>query len=178
MSTPTTPAVILRPATVDDVPQILTFIHALAAYEREPPSTVAATIPSLTSTLGFTGGPAYARTILAFTPTGEPAGMALYFNNYSTWRAKPGIYLEDLWVEEKYRGRGYGTALLARLAKEVGEIGGGRLEWSVLKWNEPSIKFYESIGAQNMGKEWQVMRVDGKALEELAEKGPVAEWKV
>ena len=71
----------------------------------------------------------------------SPAGMALFFHNYSTWRAAPGIYLEDLFVREKYRGRGYGTALIAALAREVVSINGGRLEWSVLKWNTPSIKF-------------------------------------
>lgn len=88
---------------------------------------------TLTETLGFGGGKAYAHTILAFTPEKEPAGMALYFNNYSTWRAKPGVYLEDLFVRPQYRGKGYGTALLARLAKVVQDINGARLEWSVLK---------------------------------------------
>lgn len=71
----------------------------------------------------------------------SPAGIALYFHNYSTWRAAPGIWLEDLFVREKYRGRGYGTALITALAKEVEKINGGRLEWSVLKWNTPSINF-------------------------------------
>jgi GNAT superfamily N-acetyltransferase len=114
-----------------DVPLILALIHALAAYEREPPSTVKATEASLTDTLF--GATPYAKVILAFTPAGEPAGMALYFNNYSTWRAAPGIYLEDLFVYEEFRGLGYGTALLAALAKEVLQIHGKRLEWSVLK---------------------------------------------
>lgn len=98
--------------------------------------------------------------------------MALYFTSYSTWRAAPGIYLEDLFVYEEFRGKGFGTALLARLAREVQKIGGKRLEWSVLKWNEPSIRFYESIGAINLGTEWQVMRVTDKALEELVKRGP------
>lgn len=95
--------------------------------------------------------------------------MALYFYNYSTWRAKPGIYLEDLFVRESERGSGYGQRLLGMLAKEVVEMDGGRLEWSVLKWNEPSIKFYERIGAKAMS-EWQVMRVDGEGLVKLAER--------
>jgi GNAT superfamily N-acetyltransferase len=93
----------------------------------------------------------------------------LYFYNYSTWRARPGIYLEDLYVRESERSNGYGQKLLGTLAKEVVELGGGRLEWSVLKWNEPSIKFYEKIGAKAMG-EWQVMRVDGEGLGELAKR--------
>jgi GNAT superfamily N-acetyltransferase len=93
----------------------------------------------------------------------------LYFYNYSTWRARPGIYLEDLYVRSSERGLGYGQRLLGELAKEVVDIGGARLEWSVLKWNEPSIKFYERIGAKAM-TEWQVMRVDGEGLVELAKR--------
>lgn len=88
--------------------------------------------------------------------------MALFFNNYSTWRAAPGIYLEDLFVRPEFRGQGYGKRLLGELALEVKKIGGKRLEWSVLKWNEPSIKFYKSVGAQQM-EEWVGMRVDTEA---------------
>lgn len=97
--------------------------------------------------------------------------MALYFYNYSTWRASAGIYLEDLYVRESERGKGYGGKLLSILAKEVVEMEGARLEWSVLKWNEPSIKFYEgpSVGAKAMDG-WQTMRVDGEALVKLAKK--------
>lgn len=93
--------------------------------------------------------------------------MALYFYNYSTWRAKPGIYLEDLFVQPSERGKGYGKRLLVELAKEVVAMDGGRLEWAVLKWNEPSIKFYESIGASAMN-EWVGMRVTGDGLTKLA----------
>lgn len=93
--------------------------------------------------------------------------MALYFTNYSTWRAAPGIYLEDLFVRPEFRGRGYGKKLLQELAKETRRIGGERLEWSVLKWNEPSIKFYKGIGAQQMD-EWVGMRVDNEALDIMA----------
>lgn len=109
-----------------------------------------------------------ARCLLLF-PRGadEPAGMALYFYNYSTWRARAGIYLEDLFVREGQRGRGFGTRLLVALAREVVAMEGGRLEWSVLKWNEPSIKFYEGLGARMMS-EWVGMRVDGEALVKLA----------
>lgn len=132
-----------------DVPIILHLIEALAHYEHAS-SSVQATESSLSSTLSFapfsdppTQTPGYARTLLLFTPdpNPEPAGMALYFYSYSTWRGAPGIYVEDLFVKEEYRGRGYGTRLLGELAREVVSIGGRRLEWSVLDWNEPSIKF-------------------------------------
>ena len=93
--------------------------------------------------------------------------MALYFYNYSTWRAKAGIYLEDLFVSPSARGKGYGKRLLVELAKQVVAADGGRLDWVVLKWNEPSIKFYKSIGATAMD-EWVGMRVDREALVKLA----------
>ena len=93
----------------------------------------------------------------------------MYFYNYSTWRSRHGIYLEDLFVRETERRHGYGQILLGTLAKEVVETNGGRLEWSVLKWNKPSIDFYESIGAKAM-TEWMTMRVDGEGLKELAKK--------
>ena len=93
--------------------------------------------------------------------------MALYFTNYSTWRGAPGIYLEDLFIRPEYRGRGYGKRMLQELAKGTKKIGGQRLEWSVLKWNEPSIKFYKAIGARPMD-EWMGMRVDGEALDKMA----------
>jgi GNAT superfamily N-acetyltransferase len=97
------------------------------------------------------------------------AGLALYFYNYSTWRSSPGIYLEDLFIVPAERKKGYASLLLAELAKEVVDMGGGRLEWSVLKWNEPSIRFYEgeTVGAKMMS-EWVGMRVDGEALVRLA----------
>lgn len=93
--------------------------------------------------------------------------MALYFYNYSTWRSRHGIYLEDLFVQPSERGKGYGKRLLVELAKQVVASNGGRLEWAVLKWNEPSINFYQSIGASAM-TEWVGMRVDGPALDKLA----------
>lgn len=93
--------------------------------------------------------------------------MALYFTNYSTWRGAPGIYLEDLFVRPEYRGKGYGKRLLQEMARETKRIGGQRLDWSVLKWNEPSINFYKAIGAQPMD-EWMTMRVDDEALDKMA----------
>lgn len=109
----------------------------------------------------------------AATPSGKEqiAGMALFFNNYSTWLAKPGIYLEDLFVRPAFRKRGYGKALLQALARECVANDFGRLEWSVLRWNKPSIDFYESetIGALSSRDEWEGMRVTGPALVKLAE---------
>lgn len=94
--------------------------------------------------------------------------MALYFYNYSTWRAKPGIYLEDLYVSPSERKKGYGKRLLVELAKEVVTMKGGRLEWSVLKWNEPSIRFYEDIIGATRMEEWVGMRVDKEGLVKLS----------
>jgi GNAT superfamily N-acetyltransferase len=163
----------------------LRLIIELATYEKEA-SSVEATPDKLLSTISFAPGPSSPREgepdissarparCLMITPlnSSTPVGLALYFHNYSTWRAAPGIYLEDLYVQPDQRGKGYGKALLQALAKEVVAIKGGRLEWSVLKWNEPSIKFYESqaIGAKGM-TEWLGMRVDGEGLIKLANSG-------
>lgn len=108
-----------------------------------------------------------ARCLLLISPAGAAVGMALYFYNYSTWRSRAGIYLEDLYVRPTERGKGYGTRLLSALAKQLVSMGGFRLEWAVLKWNEPSIDFYKSLGAQAMD-DWVGMRVDGESLAELA----------
>ncbi|MGB3683233.1 MAG: GNAT family N-acetyltransferase, partial [Rubrobacteraceae bacterium] len=107
-----------------------------------------------------------AEALLAYTDD-EPAGFALFFHNFSTFIGRPGIYLEDLYVRPEYRGAGIGRALLIHLAKLAKERGCGRLEWWVLDWNEPSIGFYESLGAVAMD-DWTVYRVTGNALEELA----------
>ncbi|KAF4125481.1 Ribosomal protein S18 acetylase RimI [Geosmithia morbida] len=152
-------------------------IQALADYEHES-NAVKATVQSLEDTLAFsTDGTAQtleptsptrpARCLVLSTPEGEPAGIALYFYNYSTWRSVGGIYLEDLFVRPAQRGKGYGKRLLVELARQVVEMKGARLEWSVLKWNEPSIKFYQSIGAKAMD-EWVGMRVDNDGLDRLA----------
>ncbi|KAI9052995.1 hypothetical protein LZ554_003265 [Drepanopeziza brunnea f. sp. 'monogermtubi'] len=184
----------IRHARREDVPTILQLIQELAAYEKES-DAVEATPALLLQTIAFAPPPLPntmasstpssppdpdattisaarpARCLLLFAPDGGPAGMALYFYNYSTWKARPGIYLEDLFVREEHRGRGYGQRLLAELAREVVAMDGGRLEWCVLKWNAPSIGFYESgrVGARAMS-EWQTMRVDGEALMSLAER--------
>src|SRR5690606_19696073 len=119
---------------------------------------------SLRSTLF---GPKPFAEVLLIEEGGRAHGFALFFHNYSTFLAKPGIYLEDLFVDPAQRGKGYGKALLARLAAIAVERGCGRLEWSVLDWNQPSIDFYLALGARPMD-EWTVYRVDGTVLETLA----------
>ena len=153
----------IEPATEGDAALILRFIRGLAAYENLLDACVA-TEEALHRTL-FGERPA-AEVLLAFW-NNEPAGFALYFSSYSTFLAKPGIYLEDLFVEPEVRGHGIGTALLARLARVAVERNCGRLEWSVLDWNEPSIGFYRSLGAVAMD-EWTGYRLTDAALERLA----------
>ena len=154
-----------------DVPTILQLINELAAYEKAS-HEVLATPETLLATLSFPSNPqkGYAKTFLIIDPDGHCGGMALYFNNYSTWRASPGIYLEDLFIRPNYRKRGYGKRLLGELARETLAIGGKRLEWSVLKWNKPSLDFYESLGAVRM-EEWVGMRVERDGLEKMSELG-------
>jgi GNAT superfamily N-acetyltransferase len=152
----------IRPARADDCAQILSFIQHLAEYERLAHACVA-TEEQLRSSLF--GTMPYAEALLAFE--GDTAvGFALFFHNYSTFLAKPGIYLEDLFVEPEHRGKGYGKALLRSVAALAVERGCGRLEWSVLNWNTPAIDFYWSLGAEPM-HEWTVQRVTGEALELL-----------
>ncbi|KAF1913105.1 GCN5-related N-acetyltransferas-like protein [Ampelomyces quisqualis] len=166
----------IRHATREDVSTILSLIQELADHE-EASSSVEATVESLERTLlhhdpatdTFSAG-GYAKTLLLTDPDGTIAGMALYFYNYSTWTSLPGIYLEDLFVKPAYRKKGYGKALLKALAQQVVDIGGKRLEWSCLTWNEPSLQFYQSeiIGAKKKDA-WVGLRVDGDALRKLAD---------
>jgi GNAT superfamily N-acetyltransferase len=151
----------IRSATAADVPLILSFIRALAEYEKLT-HEVEATEGKLRATLFPESGRGAAECAIAFA-SGEPAGFALFFSNYSTFLAKPGLYLEDLFVKPELRGRGIGKALLLHLAKLANTRGCGRMEWSVLDWNEPAIAFYESIGARRM-REWQICRLTGPAL--------------
>ena len=154
----------IRPATAADVPLILRFIRSLATYEKLLPE-VEATEAKLAATL-FGPRPA-AECILAFAEGGVPAGFALFFTNYSTFLARPGLYLEDLYVEAEWRGRGIGTALLLHLARLANERGCGRMEWNVLDWNQPAIDFYESLGAVRK-TEWTTCRLSGPALTRYA----------
>lgn len=152
----------IRFATGADAPVILRFIRALAEYEKLAHECVA-TEEALRATLF--GDRPYAE-VLLIEEGGATHGFALFFHNYSTFLARPGIYLEDLFVDPAQRGKGYGKALLAKLAEIAVARGCGRLEWSVLDWNQPSIDFYLSLGARPM-EEWTVYRLDGDALEAL-----------
>lgn len=153
----------IRFAQAADTPVILGFIRALAVYEKLEADCVA-TEESLRATLF---GPRPYAEVLLIEEGGKAQGFALFFHNYSTFLARPGIYLEDLFVDPAARGKGYGKALLAKLAEIAVERGCGRLEWSVLDWNQPAIDFYLSLGARPMD-EWTVYRVDGAALGALA----------
>ncbi|HFA51133.1 MAG TPA: GNAT family N-acetyltransferase [Bacteroidetes bacterium] len=155
----------IRPATKADVPTILDFINGLAEYEKLQHEVVA-TEALLTETLF--GEKKTAEVLIAFEDN-IPAGFALFFHNYSTFLGRPGIYLEDLFVNPKFRGKGYGKKLLARLAKIAVERNCGRLEWSVLDWNTPAIDFYKKLGAGPM-EGWTTFRLTGDKLNELAKK--------
>jgi GNAT superfamily N-acetyltransferase len=177
VSTPSSSAVQIRQATVADVPLILSFIRQLAEYERLL-HAVKATEETLRATL-FGPTPS-AEVLIAESPDGPsgaptPVGFALFFQNYSTFLAQPGIYLEDLFVVPAARGRGVGRDLLQRLAQISVARGCGRLEWAVLDWNAPAIGFYRRMGAVPM-EEWTVFRLTGRPLEQLA--GPVQDGPV
>ena len=153
----------IRAATEADAPLILDFIRGLAVYEKLAHEVVA-TEEAFRATV-FVLPPA-AHVVIAEV-NGQPAGFALYFFNYSTFLAKPGLYLEDLFVKPEYRGAGTGKALLLHLAKIANARGCGRMEWTVLDWNEPAIKFYDSLGARRMN-EWKICRLTGPALTQYA----------
>jgi GNAT superfamily N-acetyltransferase len=153
----------IRPARLQDVPVILQLIHDLATYERAP-DEVTATEERLVDVL-FGEKPA-AEVLLAFEEE-SPVGFAVYFYNFSTWLGRPGLYLEDLFVKPEKRGKGYGRSLLIELAKIARDRSCGRMEWAVLDWNEPAIKFYRSLGAKPM-HEWTVFRLIGEEIGKLA----------
>jgi len=157
----------IRPAGRDEVPVVLEFIRDLARYERLE-HEVSATEAQLRAALY--GERRYAEVVFACRGA-EPVGFALYFHNFSTFKGRPGIYLEDLFVRPEARGRGIGKQLLAYLAHTAVERGCARLEWAVLDWNEPSIGFYRSLGAVPMN-EWTVFRLTGEALTLLAGGAP------
>lgn len=153
----------IRPATPDDVPTIVFLIRALSQYEKLE-HEVRMTEDKLRATMF--GPRPYAEAVLA-EDGGKPVGFALFFHNYSTFLAQPGLYLEDLYVLESHRGRGVGKALLVHLAKIAVERNCGRLEWAVLDWNVDAIGFYEKLGAKP-NSEWTVYRLTGDALTGLA----------
>ena len=153
----------IDPATERDVPEILTLIRALAEYERMS-GDVTADEAGLRKSLF---GPAPAAEALIARAGAEPVGFALWFHNYSTFLGRRGLYLEDLFVVPQWRGRGVGRALLTRLAQVAMARDCGRMEWSVLNWNEPAIRFYRGLDAQPMD-EWTVYRLSGDAIARLA----------
>jgi len=153
----------IRPATVADVPRLLELIRGLAAYEKLS-SEVIATEAQLRQHLF---GPHPAAQVRLASVSGETVGFALFFRNFSTFLGRPGIYLEDVFVVPEFRGHGVGRALLAAVARVAVEQNCGRMEWSVLDWNEPAIRFYKSLGAAPMSQ-WTVYRMTREAIENLA----------
>jgi GNAT superfamily N-acetyltransferase len=153
----------IRPATAQDASLIVQLIRELAEYERAPAEAIAT--PEDIIRDGFSRQPKFR--VLVAEWARQPAGFALFFNNYSTWRGRPGVFLEDLFVRPEFRKKGIGKALLARLAKIAVDERCARFEWQVLDWNTPAIEFYQSLGAQVL-KEWRTMRVTGEALGMLA----------
>jgi len=156
---------LIRQAEIDDVPEIFVLIKELADYERLL-NEVVATEDLLRETLF--GKNSNTKILLAYNEK-KVLGFALYFQNFSTFLGRPGIYLEDIFVRDFARGRGIGEALLRSIAKCALEIEGGRLEWSVLDWNELAISFYRKIGAESLN-EWTTFRLTGEKLKKLAEK--------
>ncbi len=155
---------IIRKGTIEDSELILEFIKKLSVYERLS-HQVTATADKIKESI-FSGN-SHVETLLAFYD-GRPAGFALYFFNYSTFKARKGLYLEDLFVNEEERGKGIGKRLLVELARIAREEKCGRFEWSVLDWNEPAINFYKSIGAQAMDG-WTVYRLEEEGINNLSQ---------
>lgn len=149
----------IRPARPEDVPVLLELIHDLAIYEKEP-HAVRNTVEALEQNL-FGANPAIFAHVAV--DSGAVQGFALWFLNYSTWEGVHGIYLEDLYVRPETRGKGFGKALLRTLAEIAVDRGYARVEWCVLNWNEPSIRFYKSLGAVPQD-EWTTFRLTGDAL--------------
>ncbi len=156
----------IRAATVRDIPAIAGLIRALAEYEHLADAVV---LDEDRLRTHLFGPRPYAEVLLA-EELGHVVGFALFFHNYSTFLGRPGIYLEDIFVQPERRGQGYGKALLTAIARLAVERDCGRIEWSVLDWNAPSIAFYRSLGATPKD-EWTTFRLEREAIEALAEKG-------
>jgi len=157
------PELLIRNATIEDASLVLEFIKELARYEKAEEEVIA-TVEDIENNLFSSSTTTKA---LICTSGQTPIGIAIYFLNFSTWLGKNGLYLEDLFVSPGHRGSGAGKKLLKHLAEIAVENDYGRFEWSVLDWNEPAIKFYESIGARAQS-EWVGYRLDGKALLDFA----------
>ena len=160
----TPPRFSIRRAEIDDISTSLSLIRELAEYERAPDDVVA-TEAGLREVL-FGAAPA-AQVLIAYE-NDLAVGFAVFFHNFSTWLGRAGLYLEDLFVRPEHRGKGYGRALLTRLAQIACERGCGRMEWAVLDWNDPAIQFYRKLGAKPMD-EWTVFRLDREGIRRLAE---------
>jgi GNAT superfamily N-acetyltransferase len=158
----------IRPAEACDISLILQLIRELATYERDPHAVVATEADLLRD--GFGERPIFQCLIAELD--GVPAGFAFYFFNYSTWRGRPGIHLEDLFVRPSFRGNGIGKALLIKVAEVAVANHCARFQWDVLDWNQTAIDFYHSLGATFMS-EWRIMRVSGEALAALATGQPI-----
>jgi GNAT superfamily N-acetyltransferase len=156
----------IRAATDSDLPLILALVRELAEYEHLSHEVVATEAGFREALFGERRVPE----VLVGHVDEEPAGFALFFHSFSTFIGRPGIYLEDLYVRPDFRGAGLGKAFLKRLASLARDRGCGRLEWSVLKWNEPAIRFYDSLGATPMDG-WTVYRLAGEELRSLSEHG-------
>jgi len=165
MANTVTEGFVIRPAVEGDVPCILQFIRKLAEYERLSHEMVA-TEEMLRETLF---GERKTAEVIIGEYRQSPVGFAIYFHNYSTFLGRPGIYIEDLYVNEDYRGYGFGFAMLQYIAQLARDRKCGRLEWAVLDWNEPAIRFYQKLGAVAM-KDWTVYRLTGDALPRLAQR--------
>ena len=157
------------PATERDIPLILSFIRKLAEYEKLSHQVVAT---EELLRVGLFGPRPAAEVVLAYLEDHQPVGFALYFHNFSTFVGRAGIYLEDLFVEPAYRGKGIGKALLAYVANVAVERGCGRYEWAVLDWNTPSINFYKGLGAVPLD-DWTLFRLTGDALHRVALEGAI-----
>jgi GNAT superfamily N-acetyltransferase len=159
------PSIEIVPAVEADVPVVLELIKALAEYEKLT-HLVSATEDDLRTWLF---GPQRIAEVVLARADEQAVGFALFFHNFSTFLGKPGLYLEDLFVIPAWRGRGVGRRLIAHLAALAVERGCGRMEWSVLDWNEPAIRFYTSLGAAPM-PEWRICRLTGEALRRASER--------
>ena len=157
-------AFIIRKAEAKDIATIFDLIKKLAVYEKLENDVITSEKELCENIFNKN----FAKVLIAKEDE-KPVGFALYFYNFSTFVGKPGIYLEDLFVEPEYRGKGYGKSLLIELAKIAEAENCGRLEWSVLDWNTPSIEFYKSLGAKPMD-EWTVFRLDKEGISKLAKK--------
>jgi GNAT superfamily N-acetyltransferase len=153
----------IRTAGPADIPTILCLIRELAEYERAPNDVVATEEQLQEGLFGLRP----AAEVLLGEENGEPVSFALFFHNFSTWMGRRGLYLEDLFVRPRVRGKGYGRALLVRLAQIAAERGCGRMEWAVLDWNEPAIQFYRKLGARP-NEEWTIFRLTREGIADLA----------